>query len=211
MLKWLPVQQAIADSREAVLVGTEQPFIAGADQKVGLNPLEIKRQSANRLGTVHNKQRAHLAGSLSNLFQLKESAVCPVHTAQGYDGSLGIDGFEKSSVPDCSRCGRSSGSVNPAQGCSHALTLLQPGIDIARELFTGNHDVLFRCERQVVCRDTHPITDRGDEGDPLGRGVYESGKHKAQFFGRIKKICGRNLGGRGFASQTVDTGCLNSF
>ena len=135
-----------------------------------------------------------------------------MHAAQHDGRGPGVDGVEDTGVPDVhgrALCGGGRrGPFDEPERCPGVFVLFQPGIDEAGKLLRRDHDVAGGVEVQIMGRNRHAVTHRGDQGDPFRGRMDEPGEGVAQIFRRLEEIFRGDARGGGLAFESRNPGRL---
>ena len=191
--------------REPDRVWSEQPLVAGADQRVGLDMADIERQRADRLRPVDHQERVAFPGALAYVHEVEQRAVGPVDLRQGDDRRPMVDGREQARAPRDrpGAFGRRRRldhlQLEPTLGAQTA-----PRVDVARKLLLDDDDVVAPLDGCVARDRGQPIRDRRDDRDAVGVGdVHEPGEETPYQVALLEEVGGADqVRGR----PTVDAG-----
>ena len=173
--------EAFAEVRQPAAVGSHQPFVRPADQRIHAQFLHVEGQRAHRLRPVDNEQRADLPRPRANGFEIIERSVRPVNVRNGDQRGVHVDGIKQAVVP----VGTARGErVAVAYGADFGVALASdafPGVVVARKLLVDDDDVLPALQVEVARHHRHTVRHRRHQRDAVRiRAVDEPREGSAQ-------------------------------
>ena len=193
---------ASAEVRDADRIGSHQPFVGGADERVGADTLKIERHHPHGLRAVQDECRSHLARPLRDALQVESSSVRPMHVTERHHGRVPVDRVQDRFVPrPCpSRAGH--GRADHFEAGVRGVAEPAPCVNVRRELVVDRDHVLPSRQRSVTSGGRKAIGRGRDDGDAGGIGcVHELREELAHAVATGEKICGTDLRRHGAASD----------
>ena len=171
-------------------VGAEQPLVAGADEGVGADALDVERQGPDRLRPVDDEQGAAVPGALADPLEVEEGAVGPVDVGHGDEGGAPVDAREQPDVPLQGPAGGvprrrlDRAQLETALGAQAA-----PDVDVARELLLEDDDVVAARGGDVAGNVGQSVRYRGNDGHAVRVGsVDDPGEQAAQVVAVVEEV-----------------------
>ena len=196
MLDWATTLPARCNVEKTKTVRTEQPFVAGHRDKIGIDALHIEGQSADRLGCIYAQHGADAPTCSPDCLEVDEPAVRPMTMRDSDDSGRCLYGGEQRRSPIVvawprHRDGRRAGSLRD----------IHPRIDVGWKLLGQRHNGLRLPDGNIVRCLRHAVGDRRSEGDIVALGIDEACKQFSHRLARGEEIGRSDAPRLGFAPQ----------
>ena len=189
-------------------IRAEQPLVAGADEGIGADPLDVERQGPHRLRPVDDEQGAAVSGAFSDPLEVEQRAVGPVHVGHGDHGGAPVYPGQQPDVPLQGPAGAvprrrlDRSQLETALGAQPA-----PDVDVAGKLLFEDDDVVAGRGRDVPGGVGQPVRRRRDDGHAVRVGnVDEPGEQAAKMVAVVEEIFGTDQMRRRPAVDTLNAG-----